>query len=129
MSILMNELTSQYISTYINYHIRYPRLCLLMQVGLFYEILEVSNGNVTIGNATEIADVLDLSLSQKYSEEHTTDINPYVCGFPVNSAQHFITKLLGNGFVVVIMKQFRNQENNLFQRSVTNVYTSLDEFY
>lgn len=129
MSILLNEITTQYISTYINYHTRYPKLCILIQVGLFYEVLEISNGNVSIGNAKEIADLLDLSVTQKYSEQHDTDINPYVCGFPVNASRQFISTLLQNDYVVVVMKQFRNRETNTFQRVVSNVYTSLDEFY
>lgn len=100
-----------------------------MQVGLFYEILEVSNGNVNIGNAQEIAELLNLTISQKYSEQHATDINPYVCGFPINSSRVYITRLLENGYVVVIMKQFRNQETNTFQRIVSNVYSNIDEFH
>lgn len=129
MSILLNEITTQYISTYINYHTRYQKLCILIQVGLFYEVLEISNGHVTIGNAQEIAELLDLTVAQKYSEQHTTDINPYVCGFPVNASRQYIPKLLENGYVVVVMKQFRNRENNTYQRVVSNVYTSLDAFF
>ena len=129
MSILLNELASQYISTYITYHTRYSKICLLMQVGLFYEILEVSNGNLTIGNAIEISELLQLTIAQKYSNQHTTDINPYVCGFPVNSSHTYISKLLENEFTVVVMKQYTNRETNVVERVVSNVYTNLDEYY
>lgn len=128
MSILLNEITSQYISTYFNYKTNYPKLCVLIQIGLFYEILEISNGNITMGNAKEIADLLDLNIVQKYSENNSSlDINPHFCGFSVESSKFYITKLLRNEYVVIKMKHVKNKETNLHERVITNIYKKLDD--
>lgn len=120
MTVLLNQLSSQYISTYTRYKSIFSKICLLMQVGLFYEIQELESDLNTHSSVyiREIARLLKLEIAQKQPNSQLL-----VCGFPISASNEPIRVLLENGYAVVLMKQFNSQ------RTVTNVFRTVDDYY
>ena len=79
------------------------KVVLLYQLGKFYEIYEFEDG----GNATYIANLLNIQLTRKDKKKSTENknANPLMCGVPTASLEKYIDILYDNGFTVGIVNQ------------------------
>jgi DNA mismatch repair protein MutS len=81
----------------------YPNAVVLMEVGTFFETYEAEG----IGNAREIANVLNIQLTKKNKSIPEIDIkNPLMAGFPNHALDRYLEKLIEeNKYTLIIIKQ------------------------
>jgi DNA mismatch repair protein MutS len=128
----MTTLTDEYLDYYIKYSREYgEKTCILMQVGMFYEIESVRNEKECIGNVWEVAEVLHIQVTKKNKGNTSTDrTNPYFGGFPIHALPKFLPILLENGYTVVVIDQIAgggasngSTTRGNAKRKVTGVYS------
>lgn len=128
----MTSLTDEYLDYYVKYSREYgEKTCILMQVGMFYEIESVKNEKESIGNVWEVADVLHIQVTKKNKNNNAADrSNPYFGGFPIHALGKFLPILLENGYTVVVVDQLGGTGTGTgtgrgnAKRKVTGVYSS-----
>src|SRR5271154_2306456 len=100
------------IDIYLDYHEKYSAIygnkaVVFMQVGSFHEAYATDKEGF---NLRELEPVLEIRLTRR--DTHTTKPpdrkNPYLLGFPTIALNKYITKLIDNGYTVIIY----NQKNN-----------------
>lgn len=116
-----------YVSEYLDYFTHYSKLyntiCILMQVGSFYEIVQVENEKENLGNARMIANLLNIQLTKKNKKiDKITRSNPLMCGIPVYTMKKYINILLENNYTVIVIDQVNNG-SNIPKRKVSYVYS------
>lgn len=93
----------------------------LFQCGSFYESYEVDCKTEKIGNAKEMSSVCDiLCTSKNKTDKEYTRTKPMFCGFKTTSLNKFLTKLLENGYTVVVVEQIEN--TSPIQRCITQIH-------
>ena len=109
---------------YINYHEDYIKkfglkTIVLMQVGSFYEMYMT---NTQGPNLRELSQMLNIIYTKRDKSVREVNIkNPYMLGFPLVSADKFITLLINNGFTVVTIDQITPPPEP--ERACTNVFS------
>lgn len=94
----------------------------LMEVGSFFEMYGIDNSKTKIGNAKEIATLLNIALSRKNkSIIESSRKNPLMAGFPSPVLSKYIPILLQNNFTVVLIEQTTPPPNP--ERDVTKIYS------
>lgn len=116
-----------YVSEYLDYFTKYSKIynniCILMQVGSFYEIVQVENEKENIGNARIIANLLNIQLTKKNKKiDKITRSNPLMCGIPVYTMKKYINILLENNYTVIVVDQV-NTGSSAPKRKVSYVYS------
>lgn len=116
---------------YVNHFLKYTEeygenVCILMQMGTFYEIQNVLKNDVYIGNLDKIANILNIHITSKKtkgSDIETTEL-PKVkfAGFPKIAITKFLPVLIDNGYTTVVIDEIKN--GNKINRSVTGIYSS-----
>lgn len=95
----------------------------LIEIGGFFEIY--SDGTDNSPNLKQISSLLDLVISKKNKKFPQVDQkNPYFSGFPVQSVNKYISKLVDANYTVVIISQYKDPETRKVSRKITAVYTS-----
>lgn len=100
-------LTDIYFDILEDYQKRYPKCALLMQVGSFFEVYESCDHRR--GNATEIASVLEITLTKKDSRYDNAN---YMAGFPAFAISKHTHKLIQNNYTVVLSEQKDHDQNS-----------------
>ncbi len=109
-----------YFETYSQCVEKYGKVCLLMEVGTFYEIY--SRPDHSGSNAHEIARDLEMKLTLK--NRNKGSLSPHMTGFPVGALDIKVPILLNKGYTVVIMDQSLKDEHRptaLRSRQITRV--------
>lgn len=119
----MNKLTDDYFDYLKNYQNEYgERVCILMQIGSFYEMQMVKNEQETIGNLDVISEILNIQMTKKNKSILKVDrSNPYMGGFPTPSLEKFLPILLQNDWTVVVIDQYGDAGK--IRRKVSNIYS------
>lgn len=123
--------SQSYVKEYLDYFVKYSKiytnLCILMQVGSFYEIVQVQNEKENIGNAVEIASLLNIQLTKKNKKiDAISRSNPLMCGIPVHTMKKYLPILLSNDFTVLIVDQCSNNSrgsNGSVKRKISYIYS------
>jgi DNA mismatch repair protein MutS len=120
---MSHKIVDEYFEYYNKYRKEYgEKVCILMQIGSFYEMEMVKNENEDIGNLDEIAKLLNIQITKKNKSITTVDRNnPYMAGFPSISLSKFLPILLDNGYTVVVIDQVSSPPN--VKRKVVGVYS------
>jgi len=127
MQSLNSSLTDEYFAYYEEYKQKYgENICILMQIGSFYEIKMVKNENEDIGNLDKICNILNIQITR--SNKNIIDIsrsNPYMAGFPIVSLNKFLPLLLENGYTVVVIDQDDSISSNSTKktRKISGIYS------
>lgn len=105
--VMSSALTQEYIEIFNDYTQRYgDAVCVLMQKGSFYEILQIKNDKENIGNATSIASLLNIQLTKSNKKiQEVSRTNPIMCGIPVHSLSKYIPVLLSHDYTIVIVDE------------------------
>ncbi|XBT18243.1 MAG: hypothetical protein ABNO52_00430 [Candidatus Shikimatogenerans sp. Tser] len=96
---------------YYNIKKKYNKYIILFQVGEFYEIFDK--------DALKCYKILNIILTRRNIGKKTKNI--LLAGFPCNSLNNYLIKLLSNNFKVVICNQFKNKKN--IYRKIINIIT------
>lgn len=121
----MSSLIEEYISYYLKYTKEYgEKTCILLQNGIFYEMIMVKNDKECIGNLIEVCGLLNIQVSRKNKAVTTIDRkNPLFGGFQKISMSKYLPILLDNGYTVVVIDQDETISSNKKKRSVTGIYS------
>ncbi len=113
---------------YVNYFIKYKEeygenICILMQMGTFYEIQNVLVNGEYVGNLEKVANMLNIHITSKRSKTEIEEI-PKVkfAGFPKVATTKFLPVLIDNGYTVILVDE--NKIGNKITRSVSGIYSS-----
>lgn len=111
------NLTDEYLAYCEKYMKEYgDKTCVLMQIGSFYEMQMVKEGNIF-----DVSRLLNIQVTKKNkSIAEVSNSNPYMAGFPKHSLSKFLPILLENNFTVIVIEQ---DEKNKKSRNVTGVYS------
>lgn len=121
--IQQQSYVGEYLDYFTNYSKIYNNICILMQVGSFYEIVQVENEKENIGNARTIANLLNIQLTRKNKKiDKITRSNPLMCGIPVYTMKKYINILLENNYTVIVIDQVNNG-SSAPKRKVSYVYS------
>lgn len=92
---------------------QHPDTILLFQVGDFYELF--------FDDAKVVAAFLAITLTKR-GRMNGQDIP--LCGIPVHTLQHYLTKLIKGGFTIALCNQLsKPQPGTVVERAVTQVFT------
>lgn len=107
-----------YSNHYTNYY-NYNKICILMQIGSFYEIYD--NGD-NIDKMQDISNILNIILTRKdKSNTVVSDKNNLLIGFPCISLSKYLPKLTENDYIVVVIEQKKN--GKIIERFVKDIYS------
>lgn len=120
---MSHKIVDEYFEYYKKYKEEYgEKICILMQIGSFYEMEMVKNEKEEIGNLHDIAKLLNIQITKKNKSIDIVDRNnPYMAGFPSISLSKFLPILLENNYTVVVIDQVSGPPN--VKRKVTGVYS------
>ena len=78
-----------------------------MEIGTFYEVYEVNNGDEQIGKAKEIAELLNIQLTKKNKKiVENSDKNPLLAGVPAVSFERYLSRLIAEQkYTVIVVRQ------------------------
>jgi len=123
----MTEMIDLYFKTYTECIEKYgKRTVVLHQTGSFYEMYKVENENEKIGNADEIAEIINIAYSKKNKIEKSTRSHPNFAGFTKMYLSKYITPLLENDYTIVIVDELEKSseaKGKLIKRGITAVYS------
>ena len=118
------NLTDDYFKYYHKYKSEYEFVCILYQIGSFYELKGIKNETESIGNIDVIAKLLNIQVTKSNKNISKVDRkNPLLAGFPIASLTKYLPVLIENGFVVVVIDQIENNASKKFDRKVSGVYS------
>lgn len=121
------SIQNEYFKYYENYKIEYgEKVCVLMQVGMFYEIYGIKNQEEQIGNVDKIGEILNIQVTKRNKNNTATDrSNPYMAGFQITSLSKFLPLLTDNGYTVVVIDQDGTKNKNGNEnRKIKGIYSS-----
>ena len=78
-----------------------------MEIGTFYEVYEVSNEDLQIGKAKEMAEMLNIQLTKKNKNiPEVTVKNPYLAGVPTVSFERYMGRLIQEQrYTIIVIRQ------------------------
>lgn len=115
------------------------KTAVLFQVGSFYEIYQIDNGNDSkdvdddkvdnkIGNAYVLSKILNMKYANKLGDvSKNSTAYPNFIGFNVSILNKYLSILLENDYTVVLVNQLESSEDKkgkLVKRGITAVYSS-----
>ena len=87
---------------------KYGSKCVVfMEIGTFFEVYEVDDGELHIGKAKEMAEILNIQLTKKNKSLPEVSIkNPMLAGVPSVSFERYLNRLIAmQEYTVVVVKQ------------------------
>ncbi|NPA65695.1 MAG: DNA mismatch repair protein [Epsilonproteobacteria bacterium] len=78
-----------------------------MEIGTFFEVYEVSNDEMQVGKAKEIAEILNIQLTKKNKSIIENSVkNPLLAGVPAVSFERYLDRLIKEEkYTIVVIKQ------------------------
>jgi DNA mismatch repair protein MutS len=118
-------ITDDYFEYYTQYKKEYgEKVCVLFQIGKFYEMQMVRNDQESIGNLSDIAELLNIQITKKNKNIDKVDrSNPLFSGFPIHSLGKFLQVLLENGYTTIVIDQDPNENSKKTTRKVAGIYS------
>jgi len=129
-------ITEDYFTLYQEYQRKYGKIALLYACGKFFEVYEYPLPNAResfdfladerpqekIGNATEIAEILEMTLTCKDKSKPVTATNCRMMGFPCVSYKKHSENLLRHGYVVIQVVEKKDRQGKI-TREVEEILT------
>src|SRR6476646_4913503 len=115
----MASVLTEYLKLHNEYAAKYgDRVAILFQVGGFYELFGIDNGEEKQGNAVELSRILNIVLTRKNKKivDNGRD-NPLMLGFPCLALSKYVPVLLAEDYTVVVADQVK--AGAAFRRKVT----------
>ena len=112
-----------YLSYYNKYHEKYGESVIVFyQNGMFFEIYGVENETEKLGNAREMAEMLNITLARKNNSIlEINRTNHYIVGFPIAQLEKYANKMSEQfQYIVVVIEQITQDP---IRRGVTNIIT------
>jgi DNA mismatch repair protein MutS len=112
-----------YLSYYNKYHKKYGESVIVFyQNGMFFEIYGVENETEKLGNAREMAEMLNITLARKNNSIlEINRTNHYIVGFPIAQLEKYANKMSEQfQYIVVVIEQITQDP---IRRGVTNIIT------
>jgi DNA mismatch repair protein MutS len=105
----MASILSEYFRFFNEYSGKYgSNVAVLMQVGSFYEMYGVNNGNSRLGNAEELSRILNIVLTRRNKKLPADGFNnPLMLGFPCLALGKYMPVLLDEDYTVVVVDQVK----------------------
>ena len=119
------SLVQQYLTYHETYIRKYDpeRTLVLMQVGSFYETYATDERGPKV---SEVANRINIVCTRRDKSMEISESNPYVMGFPLVSAQKYLTLLINQGFTLIMIDQIQtlDKENEKdIDRKVTTIHS------
>lgn len=119
------KLSNDYFKYFEKYQNEYgDKICLLMQIGSFYEMLMLETNNKKIGNVIDIANILNIQVTKRNKNLDHLANNPYMAGFPKISVHKYLPILLDNNYTIILIDQKEEKQNGKVTRFVSGIYSS-----
>lgn len=112
-----------YLSYYNKYIEKYGEsIVVFYQNGMFFEIYGVENETEKLGNAREMAEMLNITLARKNNSIlEINRTNHYIVGFPVSQLEKYANKMSEQfQYIVIVIEQITQEP---LRRGVTNIIT------
>ena len=112
-----------YLSYYNKYYEKYGEsIVVFYQNGMFFEIYGVENEIEKLGNAKEIAEMLNITLARKNNSIiEINRTNHYIVGFPVAQLEKYANKMTEQfQYIVIVIEQITQEP---VRRAITNIIT------
>jgi DNA mismatch repair protein MutS len=122
----MNEenISNEYFKYYKKYEKEYGKICVLMQIGSFYEMLMLETKDEKIGNLNDIANILNIQVTKRNKNLDHLLNNPFMAGFPKVSVNKYLPLLLENNYTVILIDQNEEKQKGKVTRFVSGIYSS-----
>lgn len=119
------KISSEYFKYYKKYVDEYgEKVCVLMQIGSFYEMLMLETPEKKIGNVIDIANILNIQVTKRNKNLDHVSNNPFMAGFPKVSVNKYLPLLLENNYTVILIDQNEEKKNGKVTRFVSSIYSS-----
>lgn len=96
---------------------KYEKVIVLLQKGTFYEIYDVD------GNAYKMSDLLNIQMTR----ESRTRENTAYCGFPMNTHERHVDRILNEGYTIVYIHEvgeYKDKDKNKIRKIIKIVRPS-----
>jgi len=115
-----DKISHEYFKYFKKYENEYgEKICLLMQIGSFYEMFDKK-----IGHLTDIANILNIQVTKRNKNLDHLENNPFMAGFPKISINKYLPLLLENNYTVILIDQNEEKQNGKVTRFVAGIYSS-----
>lgn len=124
-TVANKTIADDYFDYYTTYKKEYgDKVCVMMQIGSFYEMQMIDNQKEKIGNLHQICNLLNIQITKKNKNTDNVDrSNPFFAGFPKPSITKFLPILLDNGYTVILVDQDDSKIGNKQKRYVSGIYS------
>ena len=112
-----------YLSYYNKYYEKYGEsIVVFYQNGMFFEIYGVENEIEKLGNAKEIAEMLNITLARKNNSIiEINRTNHYIVGFPVAQLEKYANKMTEQfQYIVIVIEQITQEP---VRKTITKIIT------
>jgi len=118
------RLSHEYFKYYEKYSKEYgDKICVLMQIGSFYEMLMLETDTCKIGNLNDISNILNIQVTKRNKNLDHFQNNPFMAGFPKISINKYLPVLLENNYTVILIDQDDEKNNGKVKRFVSSIYS------
>lgn len=108
------SLYKDYIKLYNHYKEKYNKIALLYEVGTFYEMYGLDNEKIKEGNPKQLSSDLNIILTRANKKKSKiSDENPLLTGFPSNSLDNYVKKLIDLNYTVIVYSQNEHKKRVL----------------
>ena len=120
-----SSLTDEYFNYYNIYKKEYGEfICILMQIGSFYEMKMIKNEIEEIGNLDDICCLLNIQKTKSNKNIERVDRNnTYMAGFPLPALYKYLPILLENEYTVIVIDQNNEGNDGKISRQVSGIYS------
>lgn len=102
------------------------RICLLYQIGTFYEMYEFEDEEV-VGTVSQLAEVLSIRITKKSTRLPLSRTNPLMIGIPVNSYEDKYKQLiLDKSFTIIRYDQDETDKTKRVLKEMVSPGTTID---
>ena len=102
---------------------KYKHMCVLMQIGSFYEIYGREDCGNIYGSIVDVARILDIEITRRSNKtSYNMKSNAHMAGFPVNTASEKIAILIEHDYTVIVIDQVgKDTSSGGMKRQITNI--------
>lgn len=121
MTLAKKVIYDEYYEYVKEYEKEYENVCILMQIGSFYEMMATNENKKYLENITKILDI-QLTRKNKNTSVLADKHNPYMSGFPTVAINRYIKLLIEKKYVVIIIDQY--EKHGKILRKVKKICSS-----
>ena len=109
----MSSIPELYFKYYKEYSEKYGKICLLFEIGSFFEIYSYVDEKIDkqVTNIVEISDLLNIIYTRRNKTLPPSRSNCYMAGYPTYCNVKYLPILLENNYTIVMYEQFGEAPN------------------